>query len=160
MCTNVWEYIHVGECISTFVSVYLCICVNACACLSTCDCVYVWLCVRICERVLGCLCVWVCECEFVTVWAWECARQSPTHEPSDFKLSKTRMCVWFQQGARTRAVGIRREWLQLALRLLLLTTLQLCHLPPPLPPPSGALLACSRHASPCELAVVLTCVLL
>ena len=110
MCTNVWEYIHVGGCISMYMSVCVCICVNACTCLSTCDCVYVWLWVHVRESVPGCLCVWVCECEFVNVWAWECARQSPTHEPSNCKLSKTQMCLWFQQGARTRAASIRREW--------------------------------------------------
>jgi len=43
------------------------------------------------------------------------------------------------------------KW-QLALRLLLLMTLQLYHLSPPLPPPSGTLLACSLDASPvCQM---------
>ena len=42
---------------------------------------------------------------------------------------------------------------QLALRLLLLMTLQLYHLPPPLPPPS-VILVCSLDASPCMPAVV------
>jgi len=42
---------------------------------------------------------------------------------------------------------------QLALRLLLLTTLQLYHLPPPLPPPS-VILICSLDASSCLPAVV------
>ena len=42
--------------------------------------------------------------------------------------------------------------LQLVLRLLLLMTLQLYHLPPPLPPPSVTLLACLLDASPwCQL---------
>ena len=44
---------------------------------------------------------------------------------------------------------------QLALCLLLLTTLQLCHLPPLLSPPSVTLLVCSFDASPCMPAVVL-----
>ena len=43
----------------------------------------------------------------------------------------------------------RQAWvrLQLILCLLLLTVLQLCHLPPPLPPPSVTLVACSLDAS-------------
>ena len=45
--------------------------------------------------------------------------------------------------------------LQLALPLLLLTILQLYHLPPPLLLQSAALLACSLDASPCMPAVVL-----
>jgi len=65
MYANVWEYIHVGECISMYVSVCVCFCVNTCTCLSTCDSGYVWLCVPICESVLGCVCVW-------GVWVWVC----------------------------------------------------------------------------------------
>ena len=42
-----------------------------------------------------------------------------------------------------------------ALCLLLLTTLQLCHLPPLLPPPSVTPRACSLDAGPSVLAVVL-----
>ena len=48
----------------------------------------------------------------------------------------------------------RVTW-QLALRLLLLTTLRLCPLPPPLPPPSLTLRAWSPDASPQAPAVVL-----
>ena len=50
-----------------------------------------------------------------------------------------------------------RVKLQLALRLLLLTTLPPYHPPPPLPPPSVTPLSCSRHASPCMPAVVPYC---
>ena len=49
--------------------------------------------------------------------------KSPTYEPSSCELSNMRTCI--------------QAWvkLQLALRPLLLTILQLYHLPPPLPPP-------------------------
>ena len=45
--------------------------------------------------------------------------------------------------------------LHLALRLLLLTILPLCHLPPTLPAQSLIFLACSLRANPCVSAVVL-----
>ena len=66
------------------------------------------------------------------LWAASTYSKSPTHEPSSFKLSKMRA------GFHQRQMGVT---LQLALHLLLLTTLQLCHLPPPLPPP-GSVSSC------------------
>ena len=51
-----------------------------------------------------------------------------TYGPSGCELSKTGTCVPSMPGVSESA---------LALRLLLLTALQLCHLPPPLPPPGS-----------------------
>ena len=86
--------------------------------------------------------------------------KSPTYEPSSCKLSKMRMCVCMLKSLKAVHVsGVHCHGLhplqvavQLALRLLLLMTLQLYHLPPPFPPPSVTLLACSLDASPwCQL---------
>ena len=81
--------------------------------------------------------------------------KSPTSEPSSCKLSKMWTCIWFQQGTRTCAINVRREWngtLPIPASLLLLTILQLYHLPRllSLTPP-----ACSFDARPCMPAVVL-----
>ena len=76
---------------------------------------------------------------------------SPIHMNAHFKFRTLKganvcsiRCEFYQEGKS-----------QLALCLLLLMTLQLHRLPPPLPPPSGTLLACSLHASPCVPSVVL-----
>ena len=50
--------------------------------------------------------------------------KSPTYEPSSCELSKMQTCVPSMSGMS-----------EIALCLLFLTTLQLYHLPPPLPPP-------------------------
>ena len=67
--------------------------------------------------------------------------------------------LWtFEEANVLLHVQSRKVWvkLQLALHLLLLTTPQLYHLPPPLSPPVFLLLlACSLDASPCMSAVVL-----
>ena len=57
---------------------------------------------------------------------------------------------WNQQGTRTCAINVRWVKLQLALCLLLLTVLQLYHLPPPLRPPV-TLLVNSMPAPVCQL---------
>ena len=69
-------------------------------------------------------------------------------------MSKSRKIVHVS-GAHCHMLHPLQAVLQLALRLLLLMTLQLDHLPPPLPPPSVTLLACSLDASPCVPVVVL-----
>ena len=81
----------------------------------------------------------------------------PTCEPSSCKLSKMRVCIRFQQGARTCAIDVRHEW-HCSLPSVsyrwrpfssaishLLSLLQ-----------SVTLLACSLHASSCVPAVVLS----
>lgn len=67
----------------------------------------------------------------------ECSKSS-TYRPSSWELSKMSTCVPSVSGMSE---------LQLSLRLLLLTVLQLYNLAPPRPLP--VLLACSLDASPC-----------
>ena len=79
-------------------------------------------------------------------------------------LLPRRHCIIFPKGwaelnparnqnlCHQRQVGVK---LQLALRLMLLTILQLCHLPPPPHPRSVTLLACSLDASPYVPTVIL-----
>ena len=59
-------------------------------------------------------------------WGWGKDSKSPTYEPSSCKPSKMQTCI------HQRQVWVK---LQFALHLLLLTILQLHHLPPPLSPP-------------------------
>ena len=73
---------------------------------------------------------------------WQLNNKSPVYEPSSCELSDSNVC----------SISVRCEWQALALRLLLLTVLQLSRTPPHLPPP---LLACSLDASPWVPAVVL-----
>ena len=70
-------------------------------------------------------------------WKWERCflpySKLPTYKPLSFELSEMRRCMWLQQGTGTCAIGVRQR----AFRLLLPAVLQLCHLPPPLPPPAS-----------------------
>ena len=68
-----------------------------------------------------------------------------------FKLQtfKDASAHWHIQSHKVRVT------LQLAVRLLLLTTIQLSHLPPPLPAPVSNSSSCSLDASPCMPAVAL-----
>ena len=60
--------------------------------------------------------------------------KTPTYEHSSCELSKTRMCIRMSNHVLVHVSGVHCH-MQLALCLLLLTILQLYHLPPPLPPP-------------------------
>ena len=82
--------------------------------------------------------------------------KSPTYEPSSCKLSEMRTCIWFQQGTRTCAINVRREWncslpsVSCCWRSFSSTISHLLSLLQ-----SATLLACSLDASPCVPAVVL-----
>ena len=80
----------------------------------------------------------------------------PTYKPSRYKLSKMWKCIWFQQGTKTCAISVRREWycslpfISYCWRSFSFTVshlLSLLH--------SVTHLACSLDAIPCVPAVVL-----
>ena len=63
--------------------------------------------------------------------------------------------LWTFKDANVCSITVRHEWAHSSPSVLLLTTLQLYHLPPPSLRQAVTLLACSLDASPCMPAAVL-----